>query len=197
MASRSMATTKRQLKLRWWQWIVRAVVVGFFALAGAYATFPWWAPTGYLSRRIAADLSRQMGAPVRIDGMSLSWFRGVEIRGLTIDSAAPFEGEPLATVRSIHTEFSPVELLLHNRLSWLLRSGRGGWFRFGFGGLISGFFRRQGVIHAVSDISNNLSHGNGFFRYGTKNFSQIAVCRGLSFESGLVRGYLEKRFTLG
>ena len=90
-----------------------------FVLSGAYATFPWWAPTGAISRQIADELSRQMGVAVRIEGMTLSWFDGVEIRDLTICSSDRFGSAPLATVRSIRTELSPVELFVHRRMAWM------------------------------------------------------------------------------
>jgi hypothetical protein len=105
--------------LRWWQVLCRLAVVVAFVLSGAYATLPWWAPTGYLSRRLADHLAGQMGVDVRIDGMSLSWLDGVEIRDLTIYSAGRFGSQPLATVQSVRTELSPVELLLHRRLAWM------------------------------------------------------------------------------
>ncbi len=110
---------RQKPKLRWWQVLCRLAVLVLFVLSGAYASLPWWAPTGYLSRRLADHLGRQMGVDVGIDGMSLSWLDGVEIRDLTVYSTGRFGSQPLATVRSIRTELSPVELLLHRRIAWV------------------------------------------------------------------------------
>ena len=110
---------KRRPKLRWWQVPCRAVVLVVLSAVAAYATLPWWLPAGWLSRRIAADLARQTGAAVRIDGMSLSWFDGVELRGLRLAEAGGAPGEPLLTVRAARTELAPVAFLLHRRVGWL------------------------------------------------------------------------------
>ena len=88
-------------------------------LAGAYVTLPVWAPTGYLRRALASQMSRQMGVEVSIEGMSLSWAEGVELRGLTIASPDGFGRGAMAFVRRIRAEFSPVNLLANRRVAWM------------------------------------------------------------------------------
>ena len=101
--------------MRWWQWLCRAAVVLTLLVAGAYATFPMWAPTGWLGREICRRLAKQAGCDVRIGQLKLSWSRGVEIRDLEIDP--PGGGTtPLASARVIRAELAPIRLLMHNDL---------------------------------------------------------------------------------
>jgi hypothetical protein len=104
---------------RWWQVVCRAAVVVAAALAGAYVTLPWWAPTGLVRRWLAAEIARQTGLEVRIDRLSLSWGRGVELNGLTISSTPGTGPEPLAYIESIRMAFSPVDMLVHKRIEWM------------------------------------------------------------------------------
>ena len=120
MAARKKANRPR---LRWWQHLCRGCALIVLAAAGAYATLPWWAPTGLLARRLAADLSGQLGVDVRIESVSLSWMDGVEVRGLEIDATPSFGREPIATFPSLRTELAPVDFLLHRRLAWLELTG--------------------------------------------------------------------------
>lgn len=108
-------TPTRKPRLRWWQWLCRAAILLALLLAAAYATLPWWAPTGWLGREICRRLSAQAGCEVRLTDLRLSWASGVEIRGLAIDP--PGGGPvPLASVRVVRTELSPVRLLLNKDL---------------------------------------------------------------------------------
>lgn len=110
---------RRRPKLRWWQIACRVAVLLLLAVLGAYAALPWWAPTGYLRRRLAEELARQMGVGVRIETLSLSWSEGVEIGEVTVESSEAFDSAPMLTVKAIRTELSPLELLLHGRVAWL------------------------------------------------------------------------------
>ncbi len=108
-------TPTRRPGLRWWQWLCRAAVILVLLVAGAYATLPLWAPTGWLAREIRRRLAERAGCNVRIGQLKLSWSRGVEIRDLEIDP--PGGGAtPLASVRIIRAELAPIRLLLHNDL---------------------------------------------------------------------------------
>ncbi len=119
-------TSKRKPRLRWWQWLCRATVALALLLAGAYATLPTWAPTGWLSREICRQLSKQAGCDVRIGQLKLSWSRGIEIRDLAI--YPPAGGQvpprdltdvlpvPLASVRVIRAELAPIRIMLHKDL---------------------------------------------------------------------------------
>ncbi len=108
-------TLTRRPRLRWWQWLVRTTIILAILLAAAYATLPWWAPTGWLGRAICRQLSAQADCEVRLAEMSLSWADGVEIRDFVIDP--PDGGSvPLVSVRFIRTELSPMRLLLNKDL---------------------------------------------------------------------------------
>lgn len=105
--------------LRWWQNLLRALASAALAAWIGYVALPWWAPTGWLARRIEQDLTEQLGVPARIASMSITWGRGVEIHGLTIDSPREFGPEPLAHIESIRTDFSPIRFLANRRLEWM------------------------------------------------------------------------------
>ncbi|MCK4602795.1 MAG: hypothetical protein KAU28_10040, partial [Phycisphaerae bacterium] len=108
-----------QPKRRWWQILLRTVVLGALIVAGAYVTLPWWLPKGCLRDYIAERMQQQMGVAVSIDELTVSWSQGVEIRGLKIDSPPAFGDEPMAFVDTLRTEFSPVNLLFRDRLRWM------------------------------------------------------------------------------
>ena len=89
-------------------------------LAGAaYVALPWLLPSEMIARMLAENMSEQMGVPVRIGGISFSWWGGTEIRDLTIDSPPEFGPEPMVVVERVRSEFSPVNLLVHKRVTWM------------------------------------------------------------------------------
>ena len=104
---------------RWWQVACRAALAAALLAAAAYVTLPWWAPTGWLARRIAASLARQLGCDVQIGSLRLDWTDGVEIRELTVGAPPGFGTAPTARVRSVRTDLSPVNLLINRRLAWM------------------------------------------------------------------------------
>ena len=87
-------------------------------LAILYATLPWWLPKRYLAGRIAAELASQLGLPVKIDRLDLSWRDGVSIDGLRIACGGEFGGGDMVVVGSLRCEFSPIGLWLHGRVEW-------------------------------------------------------------------------------
>jgi hypothetical protein len=104
---------------RWWQVPCRVAITLVLLLGTAYAALPWWAPRDYIRHRLAADLAAQMGVPVRIDELHMSWGAGVEIRRLTIAAPSGAGPEPLVAIRSLRTEFAPIKLLFQKRLGWV------------------------------------------------------------------------------
>lgn len=121
-----MNTSKEKpvrLKRRWWQVALRFVIVTAMVLVAAYITFPWWAPRGMLRDWLARDLERQLGVPVSVGGLNISWADGVEIKDLTIASANGFGPQPMLLVPSLRTEYSPIRLLMQNRLEWVELTG--------------------------------------------------------------------------
>jgi len=92
-------------------------------LAGAYAALPLWAPTGLIRDYLAGAMSAQMGVDVRIEGVSLSWSEGVELRGLHIASPEGFGPEAMVVVPRIRTELAPLDMLLHDRIGWMVLDG--------------------------------------------------------------------------
>ena len=83
-----------------------------------YVTLPWWVGPS-LRRWIISDMSGQMGVGVHIEKMSLSWSRGVEIDGLTINSPEGFDGEPMAYVKRLRADFSPLRFVFQKRFGWM------------------------------------------------------------------------------
>ena len=109
----------RRAKWRWWQVLCRIAAVVVLALAGAYVTLPWWAPTGLLRGHLAGGLSRQLGLEATIGQLSLSWSDGVEIRDLTLASPGQSGGETVAEISRIRADFSPIDFLIHRKVSWM------------------------------------------------------------------------------
>lgn len=107
-----------QPRRRWWQRLVRIGTMVVLLLAAGYVTLPRWVPVALLRGYIERDLARQVGAPVHIQAMDLSWSRGVEIVGLTIDSPSRADA-PLLRADAIRLDFSPLELLFRNRIAWM------------------------------------------------------------------------------
>ncbi len=105
--------------LRWWQRLCRLAVGLLLLLAAAYAALPYWAPTGLLCRRLAADLAAQTGVAVHVEGMTLGWADGIELRGLTIASPEGFGDAPAVRVERVRTELAPIDLLARGRLGHL------------------------------------------------------------------------------
>ncbi len=104
---------------RWWQKLCRLAVLLAMLGGAAYVALPWLLPSEMIARMLAEDMSRQMGVPVRIGGISFSWREGTEIRDLTIGSPPGFGPQPMVVVERIRSEFSPVNLLVHKRLTWM------------------------------------------------------------------------------
>lgn len=87
-------------------------------LAILYATLPWWLPKRYLAGRIAEELASQLGLPVKIGRLDLSWRDGVSIDGLRIACGGEFGGGDMVVVGSLRCEFSPIGLWLQGRVEW-------------------------------------------------------------------------------
>jgi hypothetical protein len=87
--------------------------------AVAYASLPYWAPTGAIGRRLAAEMSRQMGTDVRIGQVAMSWSRGIELRDLEIDSPDGFDESVMVHVERIRADLSPIDMFLHDRIGWM------------------------------------------------------------------------------
>ncbi len=110
---------RQKPKRRWWQRLIRIAALVAILLIGLYVTMPFWMPTNLLKRHLAKRMSRQMGVEVRIEGMSLSWSRGVEIRNLQIDSPPAFGSKPMVDVKEIRIELAPIDFLLRGRIGWM------------------------------------------------------------------------------
>ncbi|HUU59728.1 MAG TPA: hypothetical protein VMZ50_09300, partial [Phycisphaerae bacterium] len=104
---------------RWWQVALRAGLIAVLVLAIAYVALPWWAPAGAIRDLLARRMAEQMGVNVRIGEMSLSWSRGIELRGLVIGSPPGFGDEPLVRVERIRADLSPIDFFLRRRLDWM------------------------------------------------------------------------------
>lgn len=108
---------------RWWQHVVRVLVIGVMTLTGLYVSFPFWAPRGLLREYVRADLQKQMGVPIQLDDLDISWSRGVTLRGLKIASEPAFGSLPLAEIDTITSEYAPLDMFLRNRRDWMVIDG--------------------------------------------------------------------------
>lgn len=89
-------------------------------LAALYVTMPWWFPTGVLRGYLCRQLAQQTGVDVRIASASLSWSHGLELGGLAIDPPPGFAKRPMVSVAKVLADFSPLEMLLHKRIEWMV-----------------------------------------------------------------------------
>ncbi len=104
---------------QWWQVALRAIVVVAILFAAVYVTLPWWLPKAWLKDKIAADMQRQMGVPVTINELRVSWSDGLELRGIKIGSPEEFGAEPIADIESITFDFSPLSAVFDKKIDWM------------------------------------------------------------------------------
>ena len=116
MASKSRPNRPKR---RWWQLLLRGLVLMLLILGAAYVTLPWWAPTGFIRDRIARQLAEQMGVEVTIGELSMSWVGGVELKDLRIHSDPRFGPQPMIEVPHLRADLSPIDFLLRKRLAWM------------------------------------------------------------------------------
>jgi len=107
------------MRRRWWQLLLRGAVMIALLLAAAYVTLPWWAPAKRVADALARRMSRQMGVPVSIGQMTLSWGEGVELRDLIVDSPPEYGAGPMIHVARIQTELSPIDFFVRKRIEWM------------------------------------------------------------------------------
>lgn len=88
-------------------------------LVSAYVSLPWWLPESWLRAQIEADLEKQFQMPVHLEEATVSWDKGVVLRGLTISSPRQFAYKPLLEVREIRADFSPLTWLTTGSIEWV------------------------------------------------------------------------------
>ena len=112
---------RRPHQRRWWQILVRGIVVSLVVIGLAYVTLPWWLPTSLLRSWIAHDLAGQTGVDVTIDDLSISWREGLVIHyappGMT-----PEDTGSIATLYDV-LRFDNGEMVAVGNLSTVLRRG--------------------------------------------------------------------------
>lgn len=101
------------------QRVCRWAVVVALALAVVYVTLPYWAPRAAIARGICRQLSSQLGVPVHLGSVTISWGRGVVIHDLVIDSSGEPNAPPLVSVHRLRADLSPLVLAAQNRLDWM------------------------------------------------------------------------------
>ncbi len=104
----------------WRQKLLRAAVMVLLVVGAAYVSLPWWLPVETIRRNIRDDLSRQLGLPVEVGPVSISWSGGVEIDGLKIASPEGFLPGPMIHIERIRCDFSPLEMAVNNRIPWMV-----------------------------------------------------------------------------
>ena len=102
---------KKKPRRRWWQLFCRTLVVLLIVLIGGYATLPWWLPSGFVKQWMADSLSEQMGVPVRVARVTVSWAGGIEFHDVEIDSPSGFKSDTMLKVPLLRADFSPLTLL--------------------------------------------------------------------------------------
>ncbi len=100
--------------------MLRAAALLFILTAVAYASMPWWLPTGMIARWIERELSRQMGTAVTVGDLSIGWRRGLRIESITVANPPGFGDEPLLTTGEVRLDFSPIRVVVRNRVLWMV-----------------------------------------------------------------------------
>ena len=103
----------------WWQVICRAGAAIVVLVVAAYVTLPLWLPGSLISDSLAAEMSRQVGSPVKIESLSASWADGLYIENMSVAMPAGFGGGQMLTIERIEVDFSPLKLLFANRIEWM------------------------------------------------------------------------------
>ena len=91
-------------------------------LALAYVSLPWWAPTDLIRRRLAEQMSGQLGLDVRIGELTMTWGGGVELRNIEVDSPEGFSGGSdtvMLSAASVRAELSPINYFWRRRIAWM------------------------------------------------------------------------------
>ena len=88
------------------------------ALAVLYATLPWWTPKALVARKLSSRLSSELGVPVRIGRLRMSWAEGVELSDVRVDSPSAFGGGPMVTVGRLRSELAPLTMLFGGQVEW-------------------------------------------------------------------------------
>jgi len=114
-----MRDRRKKPKRRWWQLLCRIAALVAILLVCAYATLPWWAPTGLIREYLTDQMSRQVGAPVTIGSLKLDWSRGIELGDLKISSRPGFDPQPMIHVPRMRLELSPYNLFVRKRVAWM------------------------------------------------------------------------------
>ena len=94
-----------------------AAVVALLLLV--YVTLPYWLPTDTLRRHVQKDLSRQCGAVVTLDELTIGWRQGLMVKNLRV--AGPSDAandDAMLRVGTIRAQFSPLTMLLKDRIDW-------------------------------------------------------------------------------
>jgi hypothetical protein len=120
-----VSSTKRHVGFvgHWSRRLVRFGVLAILLLAVLYVSLPWWLPRGVLRSVIQQRLSARLNLPVTVGLADLSWSTGLQIDNLSIQSEPAFGSAPMVVVGRLTADYSPISLLLNNRLDWLTVSG--------------------------------------------------------------------------
>lgn len=104
-----------------------ALGVAVVLLSVAYASLPFWLPTGWLARRIERQLAAQLERPVSIGRLDIDWAKGVVIENLAIGDLPDAPNPHLARIARLRCDFTPVLTLVTGRIDQLEIDGLQMW----------------------------------------------------------------------
>ncbi len=99
--------------------LIRLLIALVLLAVAAYATLPLWLPVGWIGRIIAAGLAEQLGRPVHVGSIRVSWRDGVVLENLTIPEPSGAAQPLLARIGQIRCGFTPLRTLITGRVDRL------------------------------------------------------------------------------
>ncbi|MBN1943154.1 MAG: hypothetical protein JW849_07655, partial [Phycisphaerae bacterium] len=84
-----------------------------------YVASPWLLPAETIRRHVEASLAQRLGTSVSLGAMRIGWGEGVVIDGLAIQNPPGFSDGPMVQIGRIRCDFSPLQLLLRQRIAWM------------------------------------------------------------------------------
>jgi len=145
------------------KWLLRVFLVVVVAAFVAYATLPYWLPTGWLAKRVENQLSIDLNRQVRIGAVRIGWRHGISIENVTIAERSGRPDDLLVRVGRIACGFTPLTTLRTGRVDRLEIIEPEIWLAFD----------EEGRLISLEDLGTRLSGQSGFptWEYRVRNAS--------------------------
>jgi hypothetical protein len=134
------------------KWLVRIAVGAAAFVLAAYATLPYWLPTGRLARYFEQQLSLSLNREVRIGAIRIGWLGGISIENVTVADRGGRPDELFARIGRINCGFTPLTTLRTGRVDRLEISDPEVWLSFD----------EQDRLVSLTDLGHSRRGDSGF-----------------------------------